>query len=218
MSICVCLSRHTVFVCLCGHHGCSYTTNAAGTTAAGSTAAGEQAARLSLTLNGILSASTAITAAAAIQQSVATAVGVPLSSVSVNLVGGSIIADVTLPSAAAASLQQQFLQGKVSSLGGYPIVSIVPEASTPVQGASAATARSGASISIRLTGDDLSTIATAPLHSAIAKAAGLPASKVTFSSFPDKQLEAQIELPSNESSLVAGILNDLMGAMPKAKS
>jgi hypothetical protein len=42
----------------------------------------------------------------------------------VNLVGGSIIAEVELPAAAAAQLQQEFQQGKVTALGGLTLVSM----------------------------------------------------------------------------------------------
>jgi hypothetical protein len=141
-------------------------------------------------------------------------VGVPVTSVSVNLVGGSIIAEVELPAAAAAQLQQEFQQGKVTALGGFPIVSVTPVGSMPMQ--SSATASSGSSISIRLTGD-LSYLDRGPLHRVIANAAGVPASKVAMTSFPDQHLEAEIDLPTNETSMIVGIVNELLGALPKPK-
>jgi hypothetical protein len=93
---------------------------------------GETETTVTITLNGVVSAATSAAAAVEIQTSVAAAANVPTSSISVSFVEGSTIgqvdtvAVVDLPASAAMRLEQAVQQGKLTSLGGMPVVRAVP--------------------------------------------------------------------------------------------
>jgi hypothetical protein len=74
------------------------------------------------TLNGVLSdiGGTAM----AIENGVAAAAGIPATQVQVKLAVGSIIATCTLPGSAVGSVVAAFNSGKMSELGGFPVLSM----------------------------------------------------------------------------------------------